>query len=128
MPYADLQDIKDRYAGNAPFADSNILALLEDAHAIIDHRVPSLAGRVANSPELLAVAKSIVCAAIIRYMSNPDNVVQETVGPFSVSRTTNTGVYYRDNEVEMLSDSNNPADYGVGSVQLGSPFMPSRIW
>ena len=119
--FATVEDVKVRHTGNA--TDAHIGAALADANAILLRRVPRLDTRITEDQGLRDTARAIVCKAVNRYLGNPTDVAQQQVGPFAVSYSANnSGVYFTQSEVDMLSDSSSASAYAQ-SVRVVSPFM-----
>lgn len=120
--FADVQDVRDR-TQELQVNDTYLSAIVEDANTLLNARVPDLIVRSNNEPELAKLAKMIVCNAVIRYVTNPVQAIQETFGSYSVTHNRNDGVWFRDDEIELLIDNTIVATDIVRSVRVTSPFM-----
>lgn len=120
MQFADLQDVKDRYPGAWDTSrDPWVTALVSDANLLLSRRILDLPDRASNEPELAELAKIVVVNSVIRVVSNPTGVTQETFGSYSYSRPAGQNVWFRDDELAMLT---NPDDLApVRSVQMILP-------
>lgn len=79
-------------------------ALLDDAWAILNTLAPAVSDLESDSPAE-AVAKSLVCAAVLRVMRNPDGNKSESIDDYSFTRDASVaggGLYYSDDELELV--------------------------
>lgn len=82
---------------------------LDDAYIQIIAAVPSVVARLASVPTddvFKALVVQVQCAAVIRFLNNPDGKYQETLDDYSFSRdkAVATGeIYISDSELALLS-------------------------
>lgn len=120
MQFADLQDVKDRYPGTFDNSrDPWVTTLVSDANLLLTRRILDLPDRAANEPEVAELAKIIVVNSVLRVITNPSGVTQETFGSYSYSRPASDNVWFRDDEIALLTNPDNLAP--VRSVQMVLP-------
>jgi hypothetical protein len=129
-------DVTGAWIGdNAPTDADLINVWIGKAEREIVSRVPDIEARIAAeatedpvSTALLADAKDVVVAMVIRVFRNPDNVRQSTTttGPFSESRTVggdNPGsLELTSDEVKKLSGSGSGRAYEINLIPSTSKF------
>ncbi len=132
MQFADVQDVKDRYPGGAWDETRTpwVTSLVSDANLLLSRRILDLPDRAANEPELAELAKIVVVNSVLRLVTNPTGLTQETFGSYSYSRPGSDNLWFRDDELSLLTDPDNLAP--VRSVQMilpahRQPGPPPRI-
>lgn len=131
MDFANYDDVVKRYPSTIPPEQEEwITTLVSDANLLLSRRISDLKTRIASDPELAELARIVVVNSVIRVISNPTNVTQETIGPFSYSRPAGQNVWFRDDELAMLSSTE--AITPAASVQMylpdhRQPYGPTRV-
>lgn len=100
MALATLADLADRLGRDLTDSETRrATAWLDDASALIISRFP----QYETAPT--AVSKKVVCAMVLRVLTNPDGKRQESIDDYSytVDSSRSTGeVYLSDDEVAEL--------------------------
>lgn len=98
MAYATVAEYTTRIGGGPLDAEetAQVAALLEDASALIDSKMP--AGYVPPA----GIARSTVVAMVIRRAANPGGFRGRTMGNYSEQLSDNSGLYLTDDERETL--------------------------
>ena len=133
MTYATLADVEAKWRTLPAAADQNrASALLAEAEALLDSKLPDLTANIAAGTVSAVLARKVVTDAVIRVLGNPSGVTMQTLGPESVQfagvRTLGTIAFTKD-ELETLhpADPDAPAEAGgfaVGTATLG---IPARV-
>jgi hypothetical protein len=130
MAYAVLSDITNKWRPLPAVADQNrATVLLEEAEALLDQKLPDLAGNITAGLVSPVLARKVVTDAVIRVLANPAGVAQQTVGPESVQftgvRTLGT-VEFTASELASLApagDGVSAQGVAVGSATFGFPWV-----
>lgn len=98
MAYATVADYTTRAGGGPPDAETTakLTALLDDASALIDSKMP--AGYVPPA----GIARAITVTMVIRRTANPAGFRARTIGDYSESFGRDGGLYLTDDERDML--------------------------
>lgn len=107
---------------------------LDDAYIQIIAAIPSVATRLAAVPAddtFLSLVVQVQCAAVIRFLNNPDGKYQETVDDYSFSRdkAVATGeVYISDSELALLSATGGSVNAFTITPVGRAPGYPFPVW
>jgi hypothetical protein len=123
--YATLSDVEALWPLSAGATTTRATALLRNAHALLNSRLPGLAANVADATIDADLALMVVVDAVVRVLANPAGVSSQTVGPEAATytgvRTLGT-VAFTDAELAVLSPSGGSVGgMAIGSVGLGVP-------
>lgn len=123
MAYAVTADVVARYEGTLTTEQQTwVGTLLDDASALLDAKIPSLADRAASDTAVAELAKIVVVSSVLRTVRNPTGArtTTQSAGPFStyVSRDTGSDVWFTDNELGLLAA---PQPAPVQSVKMTIP-------
>ena len=130
MTYATLADVEAKWRTLPAAADQNrATALLAEAEALLDSKLPDLAANITAGTVSAVLARKVVTDAVIRVLANPSGVAQQTLGPESVQytgvRTLGT-VEFTASELASLApagDGVSAAGVAVGSATFGFPWV-----
>jgi hypothetical protein len=107
---ATTADLSDRSLTTLTAEQLTVGAVkLDDAYIQIIAAIPSVVARLAATPTdpiFTALVVQVQCAAVIRFLNNPDGKYQETVDDYSFSRdkAVATGeIYISESELALLS-------------------------
>jgi len=98
VAYATVADYTTRIGGGPlePDETAKVAALLDDASALIDSKMP--AGYVPPA----GLARPIAVTMVIRASRNPGGFRERTIGNYSETLSESGGLYLTDNERETL--------------------------
>lgn len=102
-------------------------ALLVDARAILEARVPGLEDRLAAGTVSEALVRSVLTGMVLRVLRNPDGLVQETTDDYSYRRADDvaTGaLYVSDVELGNLTAATTPVGAGGGAYSVRPGYVP----
>lgn len=134
MSWADPQDIIDRWIGNDPPTDTDLLtALIADAESVIKSKYPSIQTRINAETIPLATVVMVVSRMVTRVYRNPDSVtyLQQTTGPFGQAKNFNSeamDIWLTDQEVSMLSPANRGKAFEVDQGWDAVTTTDDLIW
>ena len=119
-PFATVDDVGDLRPLDS---DERTRAgvLLTYASAQIRRQLPDIDARIVRGELDTDLARYVAVQMVLRVLRNPDGVLQETVGPSSVSydRTQSTGqLSMTPDDLAMLAPA--PTSAGVGTARLGA--------
>jgi len=119
-PFATADDVEDLRPLDADERD-RAAVLLRYASAQIRRQLPDIDARIAAGQLDADLARYVTVQMVVRVLRNPDGVLQETVGPSSISydRTQSTGqLALAPDELAMLTPA--PTGIGIGTARLGA--------
>jgi hypothetical protein len=101
--FASVEDVEHTWrelVGNEPHTAG---VLIERVSALISLRIPDIAARIAEDPNLGILAGGVVVDAVLRVMRNPEGFTAETMGAYSYQRdSAGAGLYLTDVEWSLL--------------------------
>lgn len=110
--------------------------LLEDAWALLKHKVPTLEARMDASEIDSALVVMVLCAMVVRRLANPDRLRQEAIQDRSMTHDVGSGswlVDVLDDELDLLvpDDEGTGDSFSVGlawQVPATSPAVDPAAW
>jgi hypothetical protein len=127
VAYATTTDVATKWRPLSASDETKVTALLEEAAALLDAAVPTLAAAVTAGSVSAVLVRKVVTDAVIRVLANPAGVSAQTVGPESVQFTgvrSLGSLAFTDAELALVtpSDAEGPATVdgmAVGTAKLG---------
>lgn len=101
MSWVSPQDVRARWPG-APADDTLLQAWIDDAETILRAEYPWIEEWLTIDPDLEAVIRLVVTRMVIRALSTPFGVRQETVGDTSLAYTDKETLYLTDADRALL--------------------------
>jgi Phage protein Gp19/Gp15/Gp42 len=135
MAYATLSDVAVKWRPLSAADSDKVTALLAEATALLDAKIPTLAAAVTAATISPVLARMVVTDAVIRVLANPAGVTAQTLGPESVQFSgvrTLGSLAFTDDELALLTppavdDGQISVDgCAVGAAALGAPLQ--HIW
>lgn len=124
-PIASVADLQARSLRPLTPAELSVAQQwLDDAYAILATQRPFVAEKAAADANYRSLVSQVLCAAVIRVLSNPDGKYQESIDNYSYSRdqAVATGaLYISDAELGLIG-------YGDGSTGGAFTIMPRSAW
>lgn len=132
MAYATVDYVAAKWRTLTTAEQAKCQVLIDEGEALLALALPGLAADVAAGAVDVVIVRKVVSDAVIRVLRNPAGVIQQTVGPESVSwaRADASGtVEFTDDELALLvpaeEDDTICADGQViGAATLGRPSRP----
>lgn len=133
MAYATVADVETKWRPLPSSIEQNrATALLDEAEALLNVEIPSLAANIAAGVVSAVLARKVVTDAVIRVLANPAGVTMQTLGPESVQftgvRTLGTVAFTKD-ELSTLHPVDPDAGAAAGGFAVGSATLgiPDRV-
>ncbi|MCW2674790.1 MAG: hypothetical protein JWP14_3379 [Frankiales bacterium] len=125
MAYAEQPDVEAFFRPLTTAEAATIDRKIDYASSLLDHAVPSLAGRLDREEVSADLVRDVVANIVVRALRNPDGAKQksQTIGPTSVSVTLDDksglgAIVVTDADIAALSP---PRTHGpVGTIRLAA--------
>lgn len=107
--YATMADIEARWGASLASQQQQVQALLDDAHAYIRARVPTVDARVTGGSVDAAVVTSVIAQMVLGVLRNPEGLRAEMAGVFQRQMDTSGSAAGRltltDEQLMLLGES-----------------------
>lgn len=111
---ATVDDVESRWRPLTTEEQQRALVLLDDASAVIRTRFPSIDTQIAYGDVAQEAVIATAVAMVVRVMSNPEGVSQETIDSYSVTYRERSGSMYLDpTEADLLSPDTATAAFSI---------------
>lgn len=119
---ASVDDLTKRSLRPLTDAETTVGAvLLDDAWNILLTQKPFAEAKVGTSPSFRAVVVQILCAAVLRFLANPDGKYSETIDDYqyTLDKARSTGaLYLSDAELALIGDDSGSTS-GAFTIEPG---------
>lgn len=131
---AGVPDIEARWRSLSTAETTVATALLSDAWAMLQSRLPALVDRIADgslSPDLVVAVES---AMVLRVLKNPDGKRQEAIDDYSwtIDSARSAGaLYVTDDELRLLGGANTSGAFTItpaGSTPTAGSWTSPDVW
>lgn len=123
--YATVADIEARWGSSLGSQQQQVQAMIDDAHAYVRARVPTVDARVTAGTVDPAVITSVIAQMVLSVLRNPEGLRSEMAGVFQRQLDTSAAagrITLTDEQLMLLGEAKDALCLEVGDDALPRPW------